>query len=132
MAKLYLVLVFAATLASAFAAPAYAAGMTQLSSGKSLSVVLDPQIGQDGSGNIKVSFMKPGSQTVQQHIDYDVIVKDGSGKEVFSASKLANQPSPLHTAEGVVTIPAKLPSSGGYKVTVEIYGILFNPIKTEN
>jgi hypothetical protein len=32
-------------------------------------------------------------------------IKDSSGKQVFGASQLADQPAPLHTSEGVVTIP---------------------------
>jgi hypothetical protein len=130
MAKPYLAFVLAATLASAFAAPAYAEGMMQHPSGSKLDVTLDPQFGQDGQANLKVSFLMTGTKNVQQHIDYNVVVKDGSGKEVFDAAKQTNQ-QVLHTAEGTVTIPFKFPQNGSYKITVGIFGILFNPITPE-
>lgn len=55
--------------------------------------------------NFKVTFDQNGSTAVQPHIDYDfTISKDG--KQVFQASALAGHPNqPLHTAEGIVTIP---------------------------
>jgi hypothetical protein len=130
MAKPYLAFVLAATLASAFAVPAYAEGMMQHPSGSKLDVTLDPQLGQDGQANLKVSFLMTGTKNVQQHIDYNVVVKDSSGKEVFDAAKMTNQ-QVLHTAEGTVTIPFKFPQGGSYKVTVGIFGILFNPITPE-
>lgn len=133
MAKTYLavaLVTMAIALVSA-AVPARAEGMMKPSSGGSLDVVLDPTWQDDGSAKLKVSFMKPNTTTVQEHIDYDVVVKDGSGKEVFSASSLVSTNPPLHTAEGVVTIPAKFASSGSYKITVEMFGILFNPINPE-
>ena len=78
--------------------------------------------------------MTKGSGTVQVHIDYDLIIKDSSGKQVFSASQLAGQSggAPLHTAEGIVTIPYTFQGPGDYTIDVTVYGILFNPIKPES
>jgi hypothetical protein len=133
MAKTYLAVAFvAAALALVLAAaPAHAEGMTKPSSGGSLNVSVDPEWLQDGSAKLKVSFFKPDTTTVQEHIDYDVIIKDSAGKQVFSASGLANASPPLHTAEGVVTIPATFGPNGDYQISVEMYGILFNPINPE-
>ena len=51
---------------------------------------------------------------------------------MFAASQLAGQPAPLHTSEGVVTIPYTFQSPGDYTIDVAVYGILFNPIKPES
>ena len=133
MAKTYLAVAFlAATLALVTAAvPARAEGMTAHSSGGSLDVSVDPTWEQGGNAKLKVSFFKPNTTTVQPHIDYDVMIKDADGKQVFSASSLASANPPLHTAEGVVTIPAKFGGNGSYKIVVQMFGILFNPIKPE-
>jgi hypothetical protein len=103
--------------------------------GGSLGVMLQPSpqpIGHTGSTTLKVQFLTKGTDTVQPHIDYEIIIKDSSGKQVFAASKLAGQPPPLHTSEGVVTIPYTFPAPGSYTIDVTAYGILFNPIKPES
>lgn len=126
-------LALVALVPAAFLQSASAAGMTQSSSGGSLDVMVEPQWGQDRQVQLKVSFLQPNSSTVQQHIDYEVKVFDNSGKQVFSAvqaSGVPNQPT-LHTSEGVVTIPVKLPADGDYKIEVDMAGILFNPIPPE-
>jgi hypothetical protein len=83
--------------------------MKNQTSGGALDVILQPspqRVGHTVPTSFKVEFMTKGSDTVQPHIDYDFIIKDNSGKQVFSASQLAGQPGkPLHTAEGIVTIP---------------------------
>jgi hypothetical protein len=103
--------------------------------GGSLDVMVQPSpwpIGHTGPTSLKVQFLTKGAGALQPHIDYEIIVKDSSGKQVFEASKLAGQPPPLHTSEGVVTIPYTFPSSGNYNIDVTVYGILFNPIKPES
>ncbi|MEM3159385.1 MAG: hypothetical protein QXJ74_01240 [Nitrososphaera sp.] len=125
-----LALLAAALVPAAFLQPAFAQGMNQPSSGGSLDIEVDPQWGQDAQAQIKVSFLQPGSQTVQEHIDYDVKIADSSGNEVFSAAGQVNQPT-LHTAEGVVTIPYKFEGNGDYTITVEMTGIQFIPITPE-
>ena len=99
--------------------------------GGSLGVMVQPSpqpIGHTGPTTLKVQFLTKGTDTVQPHIDYEIIIKDSSGKQVFSASQLP----PLHTSEGVVTIPYTFPSPGDYTIDVTAYGILFNPIKPES
>ena len=82
-----------------------------------------------GDSKFKISFFQPSSETIQVHIDYDVVIKQ-SNKEIFRASALTGQPL-LHTAEGVVTIPFKFNSAGNYTLEVAVMGINFVPIRTE-
>ena len=111
-----------------------AASMNKVTSGGSLNVILQPSpspVLKGSQTNLKVSFDQKGSSAVQPHIDYDLtIMKDG--KQVFQASALAGHPNqPLHTAEGVVTIPYTFQQQGGYVMNITVYGILFNPIRPE-
>jgi hypothetical protein len=110
--------------------------MKKTTNGGSLDVLLQPSpqpITNKGQTSFKVSFLQKGTNSVQPHIDYDLIIKDSNGKQVFAASQLAGQPGkPLHTAEGIVTIPYTFQSPGDYTVNVSIYGILFNPIRPES
>jgi len=110
--------------------------MEKQTSGGALDVILQlsPQpVGHAGQTSLKVQFMTKGSGTVQPNIDYDLIIKDSNGKQVLSASQLAGQSGkPLHTAEGIVTIPYTFQSPGDYLVSIPVYGILFNPIRPES
>lgn len=134
--KAYLIaLILAALAPAALLQPAFAQGMSQPSSGGSLDVMVEPQWQEeDEEGKVpaqfKISFLQPGSNTIQEHIDYDVKIADSSGNEVFSAAGQLNQPT-LHTAEGVVTIPYEFEENGSYSITVDMTGILFNPIAPE-
>ena len=114
-------------------------GMKKQTSGGALDIVLQasPQpVGHTSPTSLKVEFMTKGTGAIQPHIDYDVVIKDsssGGGKQVFTASQLAGQPGkPLHTAEGIVTIPYTFPAPGDYSISIPVYGILFNPIKPES
>jgi hypothetical protein len=114
-------------------------GMKKQTSGGALDIVLQasPQpVGHTSPTSLKVEFMTKGTGAIQPHIDYDVVIKDssgGGGKQVFTASQLAGQPGkPLHTAEGIVTIPYTFPAAGDYSISIPVYGILFNPIKPES
>lgn len=115
-----------------------AGGMKKQTSGGALDILLQasPQpAGHTSPTSLKVEFMTKGTGAIQPHIDYDVVIKDSSngGKQVFTASQLAGQPGkPLHTAEGVVTIPYTFPAPGDYSISIPVYGILFNPIKPES
>jgi len=105
-------------------------------SGGAIDILLQPSpepLSHSGQTSLKVQYMTKGTDTVQPHIDYDVTIKDSSGKQVFSASQLAGQSgTPLHTAEGIVTIPYTFQVPGDYSVSVPVYGILFNPIRPES
>jgi hypothetical protein len=102
--------------------------------GGSLRVQIEPTpaiIKVNTPTKFKISFFKsPGN--IQPHIDYDfTIVKNGKG--VFSASASTGQTGlPLHTAEGIITIPYQFHTPGNYMLTVKVYGILFNPIRPES
>ncbi|HSA98251.1 MAG TPA: CFI-box-CTERM domain-containing protein [Candidatus Nitrosotenuis sp.] len=73
---------------------------------------------------LKINFINPKTNQVQEHVDYKVTVtKDGD--PVFG-------PIPLtHTSEGSVTIPVEFKENGEHKITVDIEGLLFQPIPPE-
>jgi hypothetical protein len=127
--------IFSIPVLSSYTQTSPSGGMKKTTSGGSLDVLLQPSpepVGHTGPTSFKVSFLQKGPDTVQPHIDYDFIIMN-NGKEVFQASQLAGQPGkPLHTAEGVVTIPYTFQSSGDYSINVQVFGILFNPIKPES
>ena len=74
---------------------------------------------------LKIEFLKPGTEKIQQHIDYRVsITKDGD--YVFGPmSRL------LHTSPGSITIPVEFSENGAHIVHIEMEGILFQPIPLE-
>jgi hypothetical protein len=124
------------TLTYAQSPPGSGGNMKKTTSGGALDILLQPSpqpIGHTAPTSFKVSFLQKGTDTVQPHIDYDLIIKDSNGKQVFQASQLAGQPGkPLHTAEGSVTIPYTFQNPGDYSVNIPVYGILFNPISPES
>lgn len=73
---------------------------------------------------LKIDFINPKTNEIQPHVDYKVTVtKDGNA--VFG-------PIPLtHTSEGAVTIPVEFKENGEHKITVDIEGLLFQPIPPE-
>src|SRR5207245_10302246 len=99
-----------------------------------LNVILQPSpfpVIKGTQTNLKVSFDQKGSSALQAHVDYDLtIMKDG--KQVFQFSSQAGYPNqPLHTTEGVVTIPYTFQQAGTYVINITVYGFLFHPIKPE-
>jgi len=108
--------------------------MNKATSGRSLNVMLQPgpnPVVKGTQTNFKVIFDQNGGTAVQPHIDYDLTISK-DGKEIFQASALAGHPNqPLHTAEGIVTIPYIFQQQGAYIMNITVYGILFNPIKPE-
>lgn len=110
------------------------AAMYKVTSGGSLNVILQPSpfpVIKGSQTNLKVSFDQKGSSAVQPHVDYDLtVMKDD--KQVFQLSNSTGYPNqPLHTTEGVVTIPYTFQQEGTYVVNITVYGFLFNPIKPE-
>jgi hypothetical protein len=109
-------------------------GMRNSTSGNSVDVLVEPTWNDGGQATFKVSFLRPGTDTLQVHIDYTfVIMKDG--EEVFDAG-LAGQPL-LHTAEGLVTIPQspqppyQFQGNGDYSIAISVHAINFLPITPE-
>jgi hypothetical protein len=132
--RLLIALLLAATVAG-FPAVAHAQeGMRSPLSGNSLDVLVEPQWSDDGQASFKVSFLKHDTDTVQIHIDYGFVIKQGD-QVVFNAA-LPGQPL-LHTASGVVTIPQsdqppiKFPANGDYTIEISVAGINFTPMNTE-
>ena len=74
---------------------------------------------------LKIEFLKPGTERIQQHIDYRVsITKDGD--YVFGPmSRL------LHTSPGYITIPVEFYENGAHVIQIEVEGVLFQPIPLE-
>ena len=72
-----------------------------------------------------ISFLKIGTEKIQQHIDYRLsVTKDGD--YVFGPmSRL------LHTSPGSITIPVQFSENGSHVVHIEVEGILFQPIPLE-
>ncbi len=72
---------------------------------------------------LKIDFINKNTKTIQEHIDYSITITKGND-QVFGI--------PLtHTAIGSVTIPYEFQDVGEYKLTVDIQGIVFQPIPTE-
>ena len=75
---------------------------------------------------LKISFLKPGTDRIQEHIDYRVsVTKDGD--YVFGPmSRLS------HTSPGHVTIPVQFSENGSHIIYIEVMGILFQPLPLEH
>jgi hypothetical protein len=126
---LFALLLAAVLSVSLTTAHAQATAMTKpINSNPPLDIRVDPQL-NGSEGKVMVSFLKQGTETIQQHIDYNVVVNDKDGKQIFSAAQ-GDQPL-LHTAEGAVTIPVQFPGNGQYDIEVSVAGILFVPMNTE-
>lgn len=83
----------------------------------------------------KVSFLKPNTSQVQDHVDFNMrIFKDN--KQIFQATNQTGQPTvPLHATDGYLTVPMlnyKFSQPGKYSIEIPVYGILFNPIRPES
>lgn len=78
----------------------------------------------DEQTKFKINFINKNTNAIQEHIDYSITVKKGTA-QVFGI--------PLtHTAIGSVTIPYEFTEGGVYQVSVDVQGILFQPIPTES
>ena len=107
-------------------------------SGSSLDVFLEPTpypvLVNESSTKFKISFLKPGTDVLQEHVDFNLRIYDNNDR-VFQATNSTGQPEvPLHATEGVMTIPIlnyEFNHGGQYRIEVPVYGILFNPIRPE-
>ncbi|MGI0040948.1 MAG: CFI-box-CTERM domain-containing protein [Nitrosopumilaceae archaeon] len=78
----------------------------------------------DEQTKFKINFINKNTNTIQEHIDYSINVTKGT-TQVFEILL-------THTAIGSVTIPYEFTEGGAYQVTVDVQGILFQPIPTES
>ena len=78
----------------------------------------------DEQTKFKINFINKNTNAIQEHIDYSVVVSKGT-TQVFGI--------PLtHTAIGSVTIPYEFTEGGVYQISVDVQGILFQPLPTES
>lgn len=105
----------------------------------SLDVLLEPTpypvTVNSESMRFKVSFLKPNTSQLQDHIDFNLrMFKDN--KQVFQATNQTGQPLvPLHATDGYMTIPMlnyQFDQAGKYLIEIPVNGILFNPIRPES
>ena len=78
----------------------------------------------DEQTKFKINFINKNTNAIQEHIDYSITVKKGTA-QVFGVPT-------THTAVGSVTIPYEFKEGGVYQVSVDVQGILFQPIPTES
>ncbi len=105
--------------------PAYADPIVKPTSAGTLNISFETNPATPNPGDqteLKISFLNK-QNTAQQHIDYKVSVTQGEN-QVFGTPV-------THTAEGAVSIPFQFQTAGTYQVTVEVQGILFQPIPPE-
>ena len=72
----------------------------------------------------KIDFINPKTEKIQVHIDYKFTLQR-DGKNVFGPTDL------IHTSVGSVLIPVLILDPGTYNATIELEGILFQPIPVE-
>ncbi|HET7337032.1 MAG TPA: hypothetical protein VFJ23_03975 [Candidatus Nitrosotalea sp.] len=106
-------------------APAYADPIVKPTSAGTLNISFETSPATPNPGDqteLKISFLNK-QNTVQQHIDYKVSLTQGDN-QIFGTPV-------THTAEGSVSIPFQFQSAGTYQMTVQVVGILFQPIPPE-
>lgn len=111
---------------SSIIAPVYADQVVKPSSAGTLNIGFETNPTTPNPGDqteLKINFTNKKDNTLQPHIDYKVSVIQG-GNPVFGTQV-------THTAEGAVSIPFQFQTAGTYQVTVEVQGILFQPIPPE-
>ena len=106
--------------------PAYADPLIKRSSGGTLNISFEtiPVVpNTNDQTQLKINFLNKQNET-QAHVDYKVSVMQGSN-QIFGIPV-------THTAGGPVSVPFQFQNAGTYQVTVQVVGILFQPIPPEN
>ena len=105
--------------------PAYGETQTLPTDKQTLNVRLTYEpIEPNTQTRIKVDFINPQTEKIQEHIDYTVSVSK-NGTDIFG-------PIPMtHTTPGTVRIPIEFLDQGLYTMNIWIAGILFQPIPEE-
>ena len=116
-----------------FMVPAYADQVVKPSSGGTLNIGFETNPATPNPGDqteLKISFINKQTNALQPHIDYRVYVTQG-GNQIFGIPVTHVAADSSGTAGLPVTIPVQFQSDGTYQVTVEVQGILFQPIPPE-
>ena len=115
--------------------PAFAAEFDQIVSTSNgtldVGIFTIPEIpNTDEPTKLKISFLKPGTEKIQEHIDYRVSVKriidENTAEFVFGPMMRLT-----HTSPGHITIPVQFSENGLHQIDIEVEGILFSPIPLE-
>lgn len=107
-------------------------GMRQTTTDGTLDILLEPtwNPGSPGStesqASFKVSFLKPGTDTLHEHQDYDFRILNSNGGQVFSAARQTNQ-ALLHNVPGTITVPYTFGEVGDYTIEVFLGGTGIGP-----
>lgn len=107
-------------------------GMRQTTTDGTLDILLEPtwNPGSPGStesqASFKVSFLKPGTDTLHEHQDYDFRILNSNGEQVFSAARQTNQ-ALLHNVPGTITVPYTFGEVGDYTIEVFLGGTGIGP-----
>ena len=107
-------------------------GLRQTTTDGTLDILLKPtwNPGSPGStesqASFRVSFLKPGTDTLHEHQDYDFRILNSNGEQVFSAAGQTNQPL-LHNVPGTITVPYTFGEVGDYTIEVYLGGTGFGP-----
>lgn len=92
--------------------------------------ILDVRITHDviipgESSPILIEFLNPRTGEVQEHIDYSIMLTDGD--RILFGTPLT------HSATGEIRgLSVTFPDAGEYPLTLDVEGILFNPIEPES
>ena len=113
-------------IATVFTVSAYAEQVVKPTSAGTLNIGFstDPATPNPGDPTqLKINFINKQTNSTQIHVDYKISVMQGTN-QVFGI--------PItHTAEGIVSIPFQFQTAGMYQVTVDVEGIVFQPIPPE-
>ena len=119
--------VLATTTTTAFAQEGQ--GMRQTTTDGTLDILLEPTWNPgstESQASFRVSFLKPGTDTLHEHQDYDFRILNSNGEQVFSAARQTNQPL-LHNVPGTITVPYTFGEVGDYTIEVYLGGTGFGP-----
>ena len=113
--------------------PAYAEQVVKPTSAGTLNIGFETNPATPNSGDqteLKISFINKQTNTLQPHVDYKVSVTQGDN-HVFGIPVTHVGADPASGGGLPVTIPVQFQSDGTYQVTVEVQGIVFQPIPPE-
>lgn len=110
-------------------APIWAASQTMPTNEGTLnvSITYDTATDPDTLTKVKIDFINPVTQQIQEHIDYNVTVTRNNNSIIFGPTGF------LHTSAGSVKIPVEFDQEPAtYSMDIIVEGILFQPIPAES